>query len=83
MPRHFSHFIRYILNILLVNVQVQISSDNIQGLYKNCAINYRRKVNLKKSTWKCYCQKWKALMKNLNLLSTLFLVYDKSYREVL
>ena len=36
-----------------------------------------------KSTWKCFCQKWKALMKNLNLLSTLFLVYDKSYREVL
>ena len=47
MPRHFSHFIRYILNILLVNVQVQISSDNIQRLYKNCPINYRRKVTLK------------------------------------
>ena len=43
----------------------QITQLNIQRLYKNCAINYRRKVNFKKSTWKCFCQKWKALMKIL------------------
>ena len=47
MPRHFSHFVRYILNNILVNVQVQISSDNIQRLFKNYAINFRRKVNFK------------------------------------
>ena len=38
--------------IYIVNVQVQISSDSIQRLFKNCAINYRRKSQLKKINMK-------------------------------